>query len=217
MSGSKTFADTEIYCLLAAKGASKVVGKGKGLKCKRSQQFNPPPLAGMKGNEEALLDAGMEGLLLIGHPFSVFFFCWVCMKEVSLQEMNSNGMMVPKLLFGAWLRNTAENCMTRRMVSPGMNSLTKSAESCMSAHICCCCVKIYGSRTSARLTRILVCRAYIGSFDLKKTGRQQDSQDRMSLQEQERKAAKIGGRQLVTMGAGGESGCGDWGQAHCPC
>ncbi len=47
---------------ISAKGSSKMVGKGKGIKRKNTQLFNPPPLATMKGHEEALLDAGMEGL-----------------------------------------------------------------------------------------------------------------------------------------------------------
>ncbi len=42
------------------KGASGAAGKGKGVKRKRAQVFKPP-LAVIQGNEEALLDAGLEG------------------------------------------------------------------------------------------------------------------------------------------------------------
>ncbi len=60
--GGEKFVEPVPVLFCAAKGVSKVVGKGKGTKRKRCQSFNPPPLAQMKGNEEALLDAGLEGI-----------------------------------------------------------------------------------------------------------------------------------------------------------
>ncbi len=43
------------------KGASSVAGKGKGVKRKCIQPFKPPPMAVMQANDDALLDAGLEG------------------------------------------------------------------------------------------------------------------------------------------------------------
>ena len=49
------------FCTGKFKGASGAAGKGKGVKRKWAQAFKPPPMAVMQGNEEALLDAGLEG------------------------------------------------------------------------------------------------------------------------------------------------------------
>ena len=97
----------------SAKGSSKMVGKGKGIKRKNTQSFNPPPLATMKGHEEALLDAGMEGLFQSVSE-SVFATTVFCMP-ILLQVMSSNGTMVRKRRCGVWLKNTRRSCMIRKM------------------------------------------------------------------------------------------------------
>ncbi len=85
----------------------------------------------MQGHEEALVDAGLEGVAM--NP-GVFLGCWwrgfggVDVQHVFLQVMSTSGMKLGKQHCGAWSKSTRKNCMTRRTVSRETNTWTKSLE-----------------------------------------------------------------------------------------